>query len=130
MEQEKVTFLLGDGALIPRQERNDLLMQIFLENDVEIEKHSRLLVEVNLRVEVPQGYACHVTSNLDLVLDHNVLTIGGFYGFYSKDEKIRFVLVNNNGSKIKLQAGEKIANLCFFKMMSPNIVNLKQLLTL
>lgn len=125
MEPEQVSFLLGADAITPRQDRHELLMDVFLEEDMKIEKRSRQLVELNVKVGVPHGYACHLVSNLELVLNHNILVVGDFYGSFSKNEKIRFVLINMNDRSITLKREEKVASLGFFKMMPPNIVIFK-----
>ena len=96
-------------------------MDIFSNEDCEIEPSDKKTIGTGLKIAVPAGYAGFVWDKSGLALNHSLTTLAGVLDSGYRGE-LKVILMNLGKEPYEVRKGQKIAQLVIKKIEKPEIV--------
>lgn len=109
----EIQFVLSNGAELPTYATDGSAgLDLRSIEDVELQPMERRLVRTGLRVAIPEGYEAQVRPRSGLALKHGISMVNS-PGTVDSDYRgeLAVILINLGQSVVKLQSGERIAQM-------------------
>lgn len=120
----KVKRLTGD--INPPAKRGDAGYDIFSTQHISLFPGQKTTIPIGICVEFPDGYLCRVENKSGIASKTGLLCVNGIIDSSYRGE-IQ-VIVYNLGDKIEqIKKGQKIAQLCFYKIETPKVEFVEEL---
>ena len=99
----------------------DAGMDIFSNEDCEIEPSDKKTIGTGLKIAVPAGYAGFVWDKSGLALNHSLTTLAGVLDSGYRGE-LKVILMNLGKETYEVKKGQKVAQLVIKKVEKPEII--------
>ncbi len=115
MNRPIVKIVLLDGGAVPQYATTESAgVDLKTTIDVSIDRFQRVLVPTGIKLEIPSGFEAQVRPRSGLAIKHG-LSIVNSPGTIDSDYRgeIQIILINLGESVVKIEKGERIAQLVF-----------------
>lgn len=114
----KVKRLTGD--INPPAKAGDAGYDVFSTENISLTPGQKATIPIGICTEFPEGYLCRVENKSGIASKTGLLCVNGIIDSSYRGE-IK-VIVYNLGDKIEeIQKGQKLAQLCFYKIETPAV---------
>lgn len=130
-ETAKINVMLDDGAKMPtRAHQYDAGLDLYSPGAFWImgrdDKHKCYFeVDTGVHVQIPKGYVGDVKSKSGLMMNHNITTDGTVDCGYTGSVRVK--LFNHGLQPVKIEKGQKIAQLVIKQIITPEPVRVDHL---
>lgn len=119
-EMCKMKVVLDPGAIMPeRAHTDDAGLDLMAPKAVHIWPGQRVLIDTGVHVQIPNGNVGLITSKSGLMKNFGILTSGTIDSGYTGS--LRVILFNTGGQRVQIAAGQKVAQLVVFPIITPEI---------
>lgn len=119
-EKCRMKVVLDPGAIVPeRAHSDDAGLDLMAPKALQIWPRQRAAIDTGVHVQIPHGHVGLITSKSGLMQKCGILTSGTIDSGYTGS--LRVILFNTGGQRIQIQAGQKVAQLVVFPIITPEI---------
>ena len=116
----RLKMVLDPGAIRPeRAHKDDAGLDLMAPASCQIWPGTRLLIDTGVHVQIPRGHVGMITSKSGLMQKCGILTSGTIDSGYTG--ALRVILFNTGRQRVQIKAGQKVAQLVIFPIITPEI---------
>ncbi len=117
---QKIKVMLDDGAFMPvRAHEHDGGLDLFSREDKVISPQSSYTFDTGVHMAIEPGYGGMLISKSGLLKNFDLLSTGLIDADYTGS--IGVTLCNNGNSMVNIKRGQKISQLVFFPLITPEL---------
>lgn len=108
------------NAFLPTRKREfSAVIDLKSAYDYSISAHSSQVVDVGIKVHLPEGCCGNIASRFNLTVSHSVIALRGVVR--SNEETIKVVLLNHSDETFYVKRGDNVAKLICQQTISPSV---------
>ncbi len=112
---------LTESAKLPNFAKDeDAGMDIYSDEEIIIESGKKVAIRTGIAIEFPKEYAALIWDKSGVALNKGLTKIGGVFDSGYRGE-YKILLYNLNEEPVKINKGEKIAQILFHKIEHPEV---------
>ncbi len=112
---------LTESAIVPKfAHDDDAGMDIFSDEDIIIDSGKRVAVKTGIAMEFPKDYAALIWDKSGVAMNKGLTKLAGVFDSCYRGE-YKIVMYNLSGEAVKINKGEKIAQIVFHKIEHPEV---------
>jgi dUTP pyrophosphatase len=120
---------LNEEAKLPKKALpGDAGYDVFTNEQVALQPGERKLIGTGIKIAVPQGYEAQVRPKSGLAINYGITVLntpGTIDPNYRGELKV--ILINLSDKEVKIEKGQKIAQIIFNKVETPEIIEVDEL---